>query len=214
MSFYSVVDFIRENYPDYFGFQTYPIAECAAIRKVADEWGVFCNFYATPITVDGVTFKSAEQLFQLMKFREPEVIRKIWNGVTAKGKVCHEVKRTVKSYEKEYRRADWGSMILDALKFALEKKYEQCERFRTELERSRGKFIVEDQTSFPKKLPDCWGVKPVGDGIHFAGPNVLGRLLMELRDNGMLAYRLPEETLDFVKVLKKGLSEERELTER
>lgn len=109
MSFYSVVDFIRENYPDYFGFQTYPIAECAAIRKVADEWGVFCNFYATPITVDGVTFKSAEQLFQLMKFREPEVIRKIWNGVTAKGKVCHEVKRTVKSYE----RVSAGGLGLD-----------------------------------------------------------------------------------------------------
>ena len=149
-----------------------------------------------------------------MKFREPEVIRKIWNGVTANGKVCHEVKRTVKSYEKEFRRADWGTMILDALKFALVRKHEQCPLFRSELDRSRGKFIVEDQSSFPKKQPNCWGVKPVGDGIHFAGPNVLGRLLMELRDNGTLAFRLPEDALDFVKVLKNGWSEERELTER
>lgn len=203
MSFYSVAPFIEENYPQYFGYQTYPVAECVRIRKVTEEWGVFCNFYATSITVDGVTFRSAEQLFQLMKFKDAAIIERIWNGVTANNKICHEIKRTVKSYEKEYRRTDWGTMILDALKFALTRKYEQCEFFRQELERSRGKFIVEDQTNFPKAQPDCWGVKPAGDGDHFSGPNVLGRLLMELRDNGRLVYRLPEDAFAFVEVLKR-----------
>ena len=196
MSFYSVAAFIRDNYPQYFGYQTYPIADCVQIRKVAEEWGVFCNFYATPIVVDGVTFKNAEQVFQLMKFKDPEIIKRI-------DKICHEVKRTVKSYEKAYRRPDWGSMILDALKFALMRKYEQCELFRTELERSRGRFIVEDQTTFPKAQPDCWGVKPAVDGVNFSGPNVLGRLLMELRDRGQLEYRLPDDALDYIKILKK-----------
>lgn len=204
MSFYSVASFIKENYPEYFGYQEYPVEECACLRKVAEEWGVFSNFAATPIVLDGVKFKNAEQVFQLMKFKDPEVIRKIRAGITANGKVCHEVKRTAKSYEKRFRREDWGAMILDALKFALVKKYEQCERFRTELARSCGKFIVEDQTSFPKKEPDCWGVKPTADGRFFRGPNVLGRLLMELRDNGDLVYRLPVDALGFVEVLKAG----------
>ena len=172
------------------------------IRKVAEEWGVFCNFYATPIVVDGVAFKNAEQVFQLMKFKDPEIIKRIWNGITANDKICHEVKRTVKSYEKAYRRPDWGSMILDALKFALMRKYEQCELFRTELERSRGRFIVEDQTTFPKAQPDCWGVKPAVDGVNFSGPNVLGRLLMELRDRGQLDYRLPDDALGYIKILQ------------
>ena len=94
-------------------------------------------------------------------------------------------------------------MILDALKFALMRKYEQCELFRTELERSRGRFIVEDQTTFPKAQPDCWGVKPAGDGVNFSGPNVLGRLLMELRDRGELKYRLPDDALGYITILKK-----------
>ena len=53
----------------------------------------------------------------------------------------------------------------------------------------------------PKKSPDAWGVKP--DGDNFVGPNLLGRLLMELRDNGSLQYTLPQDALSFVSVMKK-----------
>ena len=203
MSFYSVASFIKENYPQYFGYTTYPMSECVCLKKISEEWGVFSNFYPTPIVVDGVAFKNAEQVFQLMKFKDVQVIGRIWRGITANNKICHEIKRTVKSYEKLHRRKDWGMMILDALKFALTVKYEQCELFRTELARSRGKFIVEDQTSFPKKYPDCWGVKQVGDGVNFRGPNVLGRLLMELRENERLVYTLPDDAFEYITSLKK-----------
>ena len=203
MSFYSIAPFIREFYPEYYSIETYPKDKCVTIRKVEEPWGILGNFGRTPIIYKDVTFKNSEQLFQLMKFTDPEIIKRIWNGITANDKICHEVKRTVKSYEKAYRRPDWGSMILDALKFALMRKYEQCELFRTELERSRGRFIVEDQTTFPKAQPDCWGVKPAVDGVNFSGPNVLGRLLMELRDRGQLEYRLPDDALDYIKILKK-----------
>ena len=77
----------------------------------------------------------------------------------------------------------------DALKFALVKKYEQCELFRTELERSRGRFIVEDQTTFPKAQPDCWGVKPAGDGVNFSGPNVLGPAVEQQAGKWILTSR-------------------------
>ena len=91
-------------------------------------------------------------------------------------------------------------MIIDAMKFCLAQKYEQSEAFRQELERSKGKFIVEDQTSFNKMDPDAWGVKP-REG-SYVGPNLLGRLLMELRDNGKLEYTLPDDALDFINILK------------
>lgn len=200
MSFYSISEYIKEFYPQYYGYETYPKSESVTIHKVDGEWGIFSNFASTPIIIDGVRFKSSEHLFQLMKFKAPVVISNIMNGITNKGKKCYQIKKTVKSYEKEFRREDWGSMIIDAMKFCLMKKYEQSADFRAKLEESKGHFIVEDQTTMPKKSPDAWGVKSCGD--NFAGPNLLGRLLMELRDNGKLEYHLPPDALDFIKVLK------------
>jgi predicted NAD-dependent protein-ADP-ribosyltransferase YbiA (DUF1768 family) len=107
---------------------------------------------------------------------------------------------TTKHWEKTHRREDWGQMIIDAMKYCLTQKYEQSEEFRHELERSEGKFIVEDQTDFTKKKPDAWGVKLQGD--NYVGPNLLGCLLMELRDNGKLDYRLPSDALAFINHLK------------
>ena len=51
---------------------------------------------------------------------------------------------------------------------------------------------MEDQTTFPRKTADAWGVKRTPDGASFVGPNLLGRLLMELRaGGGVLAYDRP-----------------------
>ena len=89
------------------------------------------------------------------------------------------------------------------MKFCLQTKYEQCEAFRKELERSKGLYIVEDETKRnerKKKDADSWGVNLVGD--HYVGPSLLGRLLMELRDNGKLEYQLPDDAFEFLQYLK------------
>ena len=191
MNFYSIAPFIQEFYPQYYSINTYPISECVAIRKVKEPWGIFGNFAPTPVIINGVTFKTSEQLFQLMKFKEAEPVHAVYNAKNPK--------MTAKHWEKTHRREDWGRMIVDAMKFCLTQKYEQSEDFRKELERSNGKYIVEDQTSFPKKTPDTWGVKQ--QGSNFVGPNLLGRLLMELRDKGKLDYLLPDDALCFLKYL-------------
>ena len=202
MSFYSIDQFIRENYPQYWGYESYPQEQCVCIRKVSEEWGIFSNFASTPLVVGGVEFKSSEELFQLMKFKDCEILDRIRNNITREGKVCYQIKKTVKSYEKEHRRDDWGTMVIDAMKFCLQTKYEQSEEFRRKLEATRGHYIVEDQTSLPKRNPDAWGVKPCG--TEFSGPNLLGRLLMELRDNGSLTYTLPPDALDLLDTLKQS----------
>ena len=200
MSFYSIAPFIKEFYPEYWGEYSYDANKSIRIHKVDDEWGILCNFANTPIVVGGFTFKSSEHLFQLMKFTDEGVVKRILNGITRNEKKCHEIKKTVKSYEKDYRREDWGSMIIDAMKFCLQCKYAQSEVFRQKLEATKGFNIVEDQTSFPKKSPDAWGTK-LREG-QFVGPNLLGRLLMELRDNGCLEYSLPNNAFDFIQYLK------------
>ena len=192
MNFYSIAPFIQEFYPQYYSIETYPVSECIAIRKVKDPWGIFGNFSPTPIRINNVMFKTSELLFQLMKFKDEEPVIAVYNA--------NNPKMTTKHWEKTHRREDWGKMIVDAMKYCLTQKYEQSEEFRQELERSKGKYIVEDQTSFPKKTPDTWGVKQQGD--DFIGPNLLGRLLMELRDNGKLDYTLPSDAFMFLEHLK------------
>ena len=192
MNFYSIAPFIQEFYPQYYSIETYPVCECIAIRKVKDPWGIFGNFSPTPIIINNVMFKTSELLFQLMKFKDEEPVIAVYNA--------NNPKMTTKHWEKTHRREDWGKMIVDAMKYCLTQKYEQSEEFRQELERSNGKYIVEDQTSFPKKTPDTWGVKQQGD--DFVGPNLLGRLLMELRDNGKLDYTLPTDAMEFMRFLQ------------
>ena len=113
------------------------------------------------------------------------------------------MKQKAKKKEYEiYKREDWPRIFLDALKFVLVTKYEQSESFRAELERSKGLFIVEDETgrSGCKKSADAYGTIRVGD--EMVGPNLLGQFLMELRDTGKLDYTLPADALDFVEHLK------------
>ena len=88
---------------------------------------------------------------------------------------------------------------MDALKFALVTKYEQSKDFRNELERSKGLYIVEDETG-RRKEADAYGAVLVGD--EMIGPSLLGQFLMELRDTGKLDYTLPADALDFIEHLK------------
>ena len=190
-------EMIREYYPEYYSIERYPAAETVCIRKTQEEWGVLGNFAQTPV---GVTFDCTERLFHILKLRpgNPEGFRDIMAQPGGMGLKMH-VKHLYKTHP-EWFHDHWPSMVVDAMKFCLTLKYEQCETFRQELERSRGKFIVEDETARKKgRDADSWGVVLRGD--EYVGPNLLGRLLMELRDNGKLEYSLPEDTLTFIESL-------------
>ncbi|MCF0177627.1 MAG: NADAR family protein [Bacteroidales bacterium] len=186
---HGISEFVKEYYPEYYQWNTYPVDDCVCIRKISEEWGIFGNFARTPIVVDGVTFRSAEHLYHTMKFADGQ-------------SVCEMYRKNSKQWAKrleneDKRRHDWGSMLIDAMKFCLMMKYVQVPEFRQELERSRGKYIVEDES---KRRVSTWGAKLRGD--HYEGSNLLGRLLMELRDDGRLDYTLPADALDFISFLK------------
>lgn len=191
-------DDIKDFYPQYWGIEYYPAEQCACIRAVDEQWGILGNFAQTPIIIDGVTFRNAEQLFQMMRFCVPDILLEIHNasGMTIKMKA---------KKHKADTRSDWGRMFIDAMRFCLNTKYQQCPDFRKALEETKAKqlLIVEDETARCKgtKQADCWGTKL--EGGEYVGPNILGRLLMELRDNGHLDYTLPNDALDFIKAITK-----------
>lgn len=187
MNFYSIAPFIKQYYPEYYSIERYPASRCVCIRKVIEEWGVLGNFARTPLVVNGVVFKNAEQLFQLMKFTDEEPVKAVYKSANPKF--------TAKHWEKTHRREDWGSIVVDAMKFCLSTKYQQSQIFRDTLQQTGDAIIVEDQTTFPKKNADTWGAKLVNN--EYVGPNLLGRLLMELRSNGYLEYTLPSDIFLF-----------------
>lgn len=200
MGKYSIAQFIKEFYPEYYQWKEYPADQCIPFTTTQKEWGILGNFARTPLIVTGVEFVNTEQLFQLMKFKDRETLLNIYN---ARGM---NIKYSAKTGEKNgLRRPDWGQIIVDCMKFCLQTKYEQNEEFKNALQQTSDYIIVEDQTSRKTiKTVDTWGAVRVDD--KYVGSNLLGRLLMELRDNGKLEHHLPDDIFDFISTLTTSLS--------
>ena len=197
MSKYSICQFIEKYYPQYYSIETYPASECVRIHKITEPWGIFSNFSHTPITVEGVTFDTSERLYQTMKFIDSEAVRQVYGK---KGNPKMTAKRL---FNEGFQREDWGQMLVDAMKFCLQLKYEQSLEFRNELDSTKGSYIVElqdNKTDTVSSRPNGWGVKTKGE--KYVGPNIMGQLLMSLRDNGKLKYSLPSDALAFIELLK------------
>jgi len=201
MSTGKLAPLIKEFYPEYYSWNEYPLDKCVAIKGVKEQWGVLGNFAPIPLIVNGVSFSNSEQLFQMMKFSDKETLLSIYQS---KGLPLKWVAR--KGEKNGLRRDDWGSIVIDVMKFCIQIKYEQSDEFRQELNNTVGFFIVEDQTNLKTaksgklKDADTWGV--VREGEQYIGSNLLGRLLMELRDNGKLDYHLPNDIFEFIEILK------------
>lgn len=186
-----VRELIEKYYPEYYGWFDYPADKTTAFCDTHEEWGILSNFGQTPLEADGVAFYAAESLFQVMKFTDITARKAVY------AKRGQGLKMTAKHYEKTVGvRADWGEILVDALKFCLQTKYVQSEAFRAELARTSDRFIVEVQPN-SRKPADTYNAKLSPDGKSWSGPNLMGRLLMELRDNGKLEYHLPEDVMRF-----------------
>ena len=183
----SIADAIKNNYPEYWGIQVYPIAQSAFFHKKTDEHWILSNMASCPLKIEGIPFKNSEHLFQTLKFATPESITAVYQS--------NSPKMTAKHYQKlgGHRREDWEQILVDVMKFCLQQKYEQCPEFRQELDSTIGYNIVELQDRKNDKessRANGWGVKTKGE--NYEGANLMGRLLMELRD-GKMEYKLPED---------------------
>ena len=183
-----IAEFIKKYYPEYWGDQSYPIEQSVFFQSKTDNHWILSNISSCPLEVEGVPFKSSEHLFQTLKFATSESVLAVYNNYITP-------KMTAKHYQKldGHRREDWGQILVDVMKFCLQQKYEQCPEFKEELERTKGYHIVELQDAKNDKestRANAWGVKSKGQ--NYVGPNLMGRLLMELRD-GKMEYKLPED---------------------
>ena len=112
---------------------------------------------------------------------------------------CRVDARKKTEYKAKYRgceRTDWREIQVEWMKYCLMLKYRCNALFRKDMIESRGRVPVEDatKTNYASRL--FWGAELVeveGKKYYF-GCNVLGKLLMRLKENkGRLDYKLPED---------------------
>ena len=133
---------------------------------VDEEFGEFSNFAAYPIELDGQTWPTTEHYFQAQKFAgtdHAEAVRLEPSPMKA-AKMGRDRSRPL--------RPDWDAVKDDIMRKAVEAKFTQHEELRNLL-RSTGQATLVEHT----KNDAYWG-----DGGDGTGQNMLGKILMELRD--------------------------------
>lgn len=155
------------------GSRVYLRAECVTFRKTDEPFGGLSNMApGYPLIINQCRIRTAEALYQSCRFPHlPEVQKMIINQhspMTAKMK-------TRRYYSQS--RPDWFSVRNAIMRWVIRAKLIQhYTKFSHLLLNTGSQAIVEE-----KSRNDYWGAKPI-DSLRLEGPNVLGRLLMELRE--------------------------------
>ncbi len=168
-------------------YRNYHRQEVACFRKTADNFGGLSNMApGFPIKILGHHIRTSEALYQACRFPHmPDIQHIILNETSPM-----TAKMRTKPYRKDSR-YDWDDVKVPIMKWCLRiKLINNWEKFSALLLSTGQRPIVEDS-----RKDDYWGAKPNGDNI-LEGQNVLGRLLMELREK----LRVSPEQLKVVHV--------------
>ena len=154
--------------------RTYTRSESVVFRKTNEPFGGLSNMAGGyPIRVNGVSVRTSEALYQACRFPHlPDVQRMIIGEISP---------MTAKMRSRPYRktsRSDWDRVRVRIMRWCLRMKLaNNWDEFSELLLQTEDRPIVEESCK-----DDFWGAKPIGDGSKLIGMNVLGRLLMELRE--------------------------------
>jgi ribA/ribD-fused uncharacterized protein len=153
----------------------YVRSEVVIVYKTKEEFGGLSNMASGyPLLINGVRIRTTEALYQACRFPHiPEVQREI---------IGQHSPMTAKMKSKPHRknsRSDWDEVRFKVMRWCLRVKLAQnYGEFGRLLLATRDKPIVEQS-----RRDDYWGAKLRDEtGDTLIGQNVLGRLLMELRE--------------------------------
>ncbi|MDA7977165.1 MAG: NADAR family protein [Pirellulales bacterium] len=144
-----------------------PDRQMICFYSVSDEYGEFSNFAAFPIMLQGKRWPTSEHYFQAQKFKDPihqEKIRKAKSPMIAA--------RLGRDRKKKLRR-DWESAKVNVMRDVVAAKFSQHSELRLLLLNTGDAKLIENTAN-----DSYWG-----DGGDGSGKNMLGRILMEVRDS-------------------------------
>ncbi|MHB0713255.1 NADAR family protein [Roseomonas mucosa] len=154
-------------------FREYERDQVVSFRKTTEDFGGLSNMApGYPIFMFGRKIRTSEALYQACRFPHlPQVQRMILEETSP---------MTAKMRSKPYRedsRPDWNEVRVKIMRWCLRAKLlHNWDAFSRLLLATGDRAIVEDS-----RKDDYWGAKGSEDNL-LAGRNVLGRLLMELRE--------------------------------
>jgi ribA/ribD-fused uncharacterized protein len=177
--------------------RTYQRADAVVVYKTKESFGGLSNMASGfPLRVNGVRILTSEALYQACRFPHlPEVQREIieqYSPMTAKMKS--------KPHRGDSRR-DWDQVRTKIMRWCLRVKLAQnYSEFGRLLLATKDRPIVEQS-----RKDEFWGARTLAtDDQILIGQNILGRLLMELRelikhdDDGALKVVSPPNIPDFL----------------
>lgn len=133
--------------------------------------GVLSNFYPCTFTKRNQTWKSSEHFYQAHKFvHHPDIFEKVRQAPT-----CEECYKLAWSFQELFRE-DWKLVKDDIMWEALVAKFTQNPDLNSHLQNTAGKTLIENS------LTDFH----YGCGIDGSGLNILGKMLMALRNDDIV----------------------------
>ena len=153
--------------------RTYDRADSVVFRKTNEAFGGLSNMAGGfPLEVNGIRILTSEALYQACRF--PHLPEVQWLIIEQKSPMTAKMKGKPHRHES---RPDWDRVRTKIMRWCLRVKLVQNRaKFSDLLLETGNKPIVEES-----KKDNFWGAKPLDDGT-LEGRNVLGRLLMELRE--------------------------------
>ena len=134
--------------------------------STSDEYGEFSNFAPYPISIDGEIWNTSEHYFQAQKFENKAYqvkIRKA-NSPMLAARLGRDRKQKL--------RKNWESVKVGVMRAAVLAKFTQHKDLRMLLLSTGDEKLVEHTQN-----DDYWG-----DGGDGSGKNMLGRILMQVRE--------------------------------
>lgn len=182
--------------------------ELAIFKKTHEQWGGYSNMASGyPLIINDIEIRSSEALYQALKYtNHPEIQFKILEQTSPM-----TAKMVAKPF-KELIRPDFEIIKIRIMKWCVHAKL-LCnyEKFSHLLLESENKMIVEES-----RRDNFWGAKRTQDN-KLIGVNVLGRILMEARENlkkGTIKdHLLPFQTIDNFKILGRNIEVVHKLNE-
>jgi ribA/ribD-fused uncharacterized protein len=166
-------------------------ADCVVFHKTKEAFGGLSNMAAGfPLDVDGISIRTSEALYQACRFPHRPELQYLIIGERSP----MAAKMRGKPFRHEAR-PDWDDVRIAVMRWCLHVKLLQnWQTFSSLLATTGDRPIVEQS-----RKDRFWGAVPLGrDSLE--GQNILGRLLMELRElaatTGSAAQFSPLEPLD------------------
>ena len=149
------------------------------ITKVKEPGGCFSLMSPHPVLYDGKLFRTAEALFQWLRFPEhPEVQNLIYEQKSPMG-----AKMKARKNRDLLNRGDkWDEATEDIprMKECLMLKLEQHPDLKQRLLETGNAIIIEDCTTHDRESARFWGSVMVNG--NWVGQNILGKIWMKVRD--------------------------------